>query len=195
MPSVAHQRGDFADFVTLAGSSGLVTGQHYNIQDTNQIAVATSASAYYLVGGVKHSAYFTNSNTGNVTGLNTALTTLTLDTEKIDTGNLFTISANRVTANLNETTSFKVSAGAYLNDGTTARTEHGCWIYKNGTIINDSIFVFYLRGYDSGMSEDGFTVLDIEDGDIFDIRTDKTDGGTSAAYQEPYATFLLFEQQ
>ena len=50
MPEVKHSRGNKADFITLAAGNGLVDGQHYNLVDSQEIAVATSASTYYIVG-------------------------------------------------------------------------------------------------------------------------------------------------
>jgi len=81
-----------------------------------------------------------------------------------------------------------------MNLSASTRSEYMSWFFQGGVKNSFSKAVYYLRGYDSGMSEDGFDVVTISDGDTFELKAGRTEGNGTTCYQDNSGTFLEFTE-
>jgi archaellum component FlaF (FlaF/FlaG flagellin family) len=126
-------------------------------------------------------------NGAGATALKNTEVTLTLNGTSVNSNSsIFNLAANTVT--VNKTGNFEINVNVYLNNSSTSRSEFSMWIEKNGTEIAGTRFASYQRGYDSGMSSGVNFMVAVTSGDTFTIQCQRTDGATTAGYQDANGT-------
>jgi len=139
-----------------------------------------------------------NLTTGGLTGISNTSLTLVLNNTRVNTdGSVFALSTNEVT--INKTGYFKFTFDAYINNSSTSRTEYSFWIERDdgGGYAEEpqTRSATYQRGYDSGMSSSINCLLSVTSGDKFRIRIVRTDGSSTAGYQDNNGTRLIIEEK
>jgi hypothetical protein len=195
------------DYITLSGQD-IVRGQVDLANDvTGNLPVANlnsgtdaSSSTYWRGDGTwaapagggadKEYASFYQ-GTGGVTGLSGTAVTLNLSSTQLNSdGSVFSLASNEVT--VNKTADFEIGFDAYINNSSTSRTEYSLWLERDSgggySEVAGTRSATYQRGYDSGMSNSMTTMLSVTSGDKFRIRIQRTDGGSSAGYQDSNGT-------
>jgi len=130
-------------------------------------------------------------NTGGVTGVSTAETTLVINsTASNSNGSVFTLASNQVT--VNKTAPFLIMGECYFNTGGNSRSEFTIWLESDGVDVPGTRSGIYERGYDSGSTGVFSTVSYVTSGTVFQMQIQRTDGGATTGYQDDNGTRLTF---
>jgi len=118
-----------------------------------------------------------STNTGQTT-LTTSWSIMNIGTENYATSGDFTLSSSRVT--VNKTGLFLITYNLTTDcTSGSARTESQAQLYENATAVQGTFGGMYNRIVDRGLSHCGASIiLDVTDGDIFDVRALKTGSDT-----------------
>lgn len=145
-----------------------------------------------LGGGSKDYASFHNgSNTQ--TGLNNTVRTLFLSETKINSSDaVFSLALNQLT--ILKAGDYRISFDTYINNSSTSRTEYSIWYELNGVESSGSRSAVYQRGYDSGQTTTINDIITVSAGDVLRFRVQRTDGGSSAGYQDSNGTRLIIQE-
>jgi len=132
-------------------------------------------------------------STGGVTNVAAIETTLVINEVSYNSDStVFGLDSNQVT--VNKTGVYKITGECYFNTGGSSRSEFTIWLENNGVDVDGTRSGIYERGYDSG-STGVFTVItSLTDGDVLQIRIQRTDGGATTGYQDNYGTRLTIEE-
>jgi hypothetical protein len=126
-------------------------------------------------------------STGGITGIAATAVQLNINSSGSNSG-VMALSSNSVT--VNKTATFDISVNVYLNNSSNSRTEYSMWIEKNNVEIAGTRFASYQRGYDSGMSSGSRLIESLASGDALRVMCQRTDGGSTAGYQDDNGTRL-----
>ncbi len=132
-------------------------------------------------------------DTGGITGIAGTAVTLNIDQTAInsDTG-VFSIASNEIT--IDRAGDYRISADAYINNSSTSRTEYSIWLELDGVEVNGTRSAVYQRGYDSGQSSSINTILSVTAGQTLRMRIQRTDGGSTAGYQDNDGTRITLQE-
>ncbi len=133
-------------------------------------------------------------DSGGLTGISNTVRTLVIDnTRNNSNATVFVLALNELT--VNKTGDYKISFDTYINNSATSRTEYSIWIEVNGTGIVGGRSAVYQRGYDSGQSTMYNDIVSLTTGDKIRFRIQRTDGGSTAGYQDNDGTRLTIEEK
>lgn len=153
----------------------------YFINGTDQTATVSAL-------GDKARGCFTT-NTGQAT-LTTSYTIMNIGTENYATSGDFTLSSSRVTVNKSGLFLITYNLTTDCTAG-SARTESQAQLYENGTAVQGTFGGMYNRIAARGLAHCGASIiLDVTNGDIFDVRALKT--GTDTVVQAQNGIQLTF---
>jgi len=137
----------------------------------------------------EHASFYLN--TGGVTGVSTAETTLVINSTATNSNDsVFTLSSNQVT--VNKTAPFLITGECYFNTGGNSRSEYTIWLESDGVDVPGTRSGIYERGYDSGSTGAFSTVSYVISGTVFQMQIQRTDGGATTGYQDDNGTRLTF---
>lgn len=125
--------------------------------------------------------------TGGLTGIsNTALTLVINETQLNTDPTKFALALNQVT--VTNAGNYEINIDAYINNSSTSRTEYTIWLEKNGAEVPGTRTGIYQRGYDSGSTGSINVSLALAASDVLRVRVQRTDGGSTAGYQDDNGT-------
>lgn len=125
--------------------------------------------------------------TGGVTGVSNTKVTLVLNATAINSGDMV-LASNQVT--INKDGNFKFDMECYFNTGSSSRSEFTIWLEKNNVEVPGTRTGTYQRGYDSGDTASMSIIIPVVSGNVFRLRTVRTDGGATTGYQDNNGTRL-----
>lgn len=179
MADVSHKRGDLADFLTLAGGSGLVVGQHYNLEDIGSVAVALTASTYYILPSFNLASY-SHGGSQSIDFTEATMTIATTNEEDSD----YALASNEVTVGVAHRRKHTISISTEDTDeaGAARCYVRGAVQYKpSGGSFADvagSEFMLYHRETQNAGRSHVFTHTNAVDG-VYRLRLDRIGGGTN----------------
>lgn len=132
--------------------------------------------------------------TGGLTAVAAAALTVVINQIAINSDvTVFSLAGNQVT--IDKTGDYKLSFDCYFNNSSTSRTEYSFWLEVNGVEVSGTRAGNYQRGYDSGNTVSINNILSLNAGDTVGYRVQRTDGASTAGYQDDNGTRLTIEEK
>lgn len=169
----------------------------WNDADSQMYIKDGSGTVNKIGGGLKEYAEFYQGS-GGITAISNTAKQFNISSTRINSNvSVFSIASNEIT--INKDGHFKFSFDVYLNNSSSSRTEYSFYIQRDSgggySEVSGTRSASYQRGYDSGMSSSINCILDVSSGDKFRIMVIRTDGSSSAGYQDNNGTRLTIEEK
>lgn len=175
--------------------SSLSDGEMCLVVPDSNLYMRTNATTLLLVnGGITkdYASFYLNS--GGLTAQSNVTRTVVINQTSVNSNPaVFSLSANQVT--ISKTGNFKIDFGCYFNNSSTSRTEYTFWLELDSVEVPGSRSGNYQRGYDSGQSSDISIIIPVVSGQVLRVRVNRTDGGSTAGYQDNNGTRLTIEEK